>query len=175
MPFEHQSHLANQQYAPPVEQIAGQQQIGQAGQPGPPAGKFGQKQANGGHGKGNGSGKSLAESRGENWALPSTSSGSLGITRPIQLACLTDRVLLYPEAGSRTRPVEIRIDNSMTAAVDSLVSKIWERIDGWGTAGPGAYWKPMLQIQIGRGAQYRVDEIRSLMRGSGISVARRTK
>ena len=100
---------------------------------------------------------SLAESQGKNWALPDSSRGSIPVMRPIQVECLEDRIVLLPEFPGGPGQREIPFAGRTTSAVSGLITAIWDRMDGWGIAGKGMYWRPELHVRIhagGRRAAY---------------------
>jgi hypothetical protein len=115
----------------------------------------------------------LAKSRGGNWGLPSTAANATGVVRPIRVACLPDRLIILPERGESRAPEVVLVTSGMAESVDALVGKIWDRIDSWGIAVAGGYWKPELQVQVAQGAEHRFDELRTLLEGSGLEVRRR--
>ena len=115
----------------------------------------------------------LSKTRGRNWALSEDAVGATGITRPIRLACYSDRILLLPEDRRSSKPDELVITGSLQDQIDELVSRIGKRIEGWGIAGPGMYWKPVLVVQVPQSAEQRYRELAGLLQNSGIEVKRR--
>jgi TolA-binding protein len=115
----------------------------------------------------------LPSSRGPEWGLPNRAEGATGITRPINIACYADRLVILPEDRRRGRPVELPIDGSLREEVDKLVPKIWERMESWGIAGSRMYWKPVLQVEVREGADERYAELARLLEDSGIVVKRK--
>ena len=59
--------------------------------------------------------------------------------------------------------------------IDSLISKIWSRVEEWGIAVAGGYWKPVLNVYVAQGADARFDELRVLLEGSGLELRRMDK
>ena len=58
--------------------------------------------------------------------------------------------------GGGHRPAKIIAMTGRTAAaVDPLVTAIWEQMDAWGIAGKGMYWRPILQVYVAPGAEQR--------------------
>ena len=53
-----------------------------------------------------------------------------------------------------------------------FVSKIWDRIEQWGIAVAGGYWKPVLRRHVAQGADERFEEMQTLLDGSGLEVQR---
>jgi hypothetical protein len=116
---------------------------------------------------------SAANSRGEDWGLPDRAAGSTAITRPIQLSCYSDHLVIFPEGGQGSRPDVLPVEGPLREEVDQLVSKIWTRIDSWGIAGSRMYWRPVLQVQVQQGADERYAELARLLEGSGIVVTKK--
>ncbi len=114
----------------------------------------------------------LAKSRGRNWGLPGANDRATGIVRPIRIALLPDRLIILPDRGDSVPPELVMIDGSMMNNIDGFVSKIWDRIEQWGIAVAGGYWKPVLHVQVAQGADERFDELRTLLDGSGLEVQR---
>ena len=54
-----------------------------------------------------------------------------------------------------------------------LVSGVWERMESWGIAGRGMYWRPLLQVDVAPGAERRFVELAALLEGSGMMVERK--
>jgi len=121
---------------------------------------------------GQSSGDALVGQRGENWGLPDRGRAGTGVVRPIRLACLTDRLIVLPEKGEGRVPEVILVTGSIMDEVDQLVESIWKLIDGWGIAVAGGYWKPVLHVTVGQGADQRFVELETLLQGSGLSVQR---
>jgi hypothetical protein len=136
----------------------------------------GQRGAAGGH-SGATSGTAaapLAETRGRNWGLPGETQGATGITRPLRLACLPDRFILLPEQGTTQVPDVVLVQADLRQSIDALVARIWDRIDLWGIAVAGGYWKPVLVIDVAQGAEDRFRDLQTLLLGSGLEVQRRS-
>ena len=116
---------------------------------------------------------SLSESRGRDWALPENALGATGLTRPIRLACHPDRLVLLPEDRGKEKPQVLRVGGQLDEQVDNLVSQVWERMEGWGIAGPGMYWKPILMVEVAPDGEQRYAELNRLLQNSGITVKRK--
>ena len=99
--------------------------------------------------------------------------GATGITRPIRMACYADRLVLLPEDRGSDKPEVLAIDGDLGDEVDQFVSKIWQRMDGWGIAGPGMYWKPVLVVQVPQTGEARYAELTQLLQNSGIVIKRK--
>ncbi|MHB8969047.1 MAG: hypothetical protein ACYC3X_03100 [Pirellulaceae bacterium] len=114
----------------------------------------------------------LAKTRGRDWGLPQHVANATGVVRPLRIACLEDRLIILPDRGE-TRALDIvLVEGGMSDEIDSLTSKIWSRVEGWGMAVAGGYWKPVLNVRVAPGADSRFEELRVLLDGSGLDVRR---
>ncbi|MCE9554703.1 MAG: hypothetical protein K8T91_15205 [Planctomycetes bacterium] len=112
---------------------------------------------------------SLAKSRGKNWALPSASQGSVGVTRPLRVEVAADRIVI-DSGNPSTAKQSITCVGSTDAVVEQFVSTVWEQMRGWGIAGRGMYWRPVLNLHVLPGGQQRAAELKRLLDGSGLDV-----
>lgn len=115
--------------------------------------------------------QSLAETRGQNWGLPDANQTAVAITRPIRLECHSDRLVIVPEAGLGS-PKPIELGQNTEASIDSFVSTVWDYMEGWGRAGRGMYWRPVLNVYAAPDAARRVTDLEVLLRDSGLLVKR---
>lgn len=113
--------------------------------------------------------QSLAETRGRNWGLPDANRTAVAITRPIRVECHADRLVIVPETGLG-EPKTISLAGGMVASIDSFVSSVWDYMEGWGRAGRGMYWRPVLNVYLGAGADPRMAELEALLDESGLIV-----
>ncbi len=116
-----------------------------------------------------------AQQRGANWGLPTAAAGSTGITRPIRVAVLPDRLVILPERGVRQEPVTVMLNGPLQNDLDAFVSKIWTHMEGWGIAVLGGYWKPVLTAEVAEGGEERFAELVGLLRDSGIEIQRKLR
>ena len=110
--------------------------------------------------------KSLAETRGANWALPSRSAGAVPYVRPLRIICFSDHMIIKGTRGDSV----VSMAGATEKAVDELVNEIWAQIESWGVAGQNGYWKPQLRISVMPGSHFRFTQLRSLLADSGILV-----
>jgi hypothetical protein len=116
--------------------------------------------------------RSLAETRGANWGLSPAARSSNPITRPIHIVCEGDKLLVHPERPTdvpRIVPLPKRTEDS----VDQLVTAVQERINDWGIAGRGLYWRPQLILDVGHSGEGRYTDLEALLADSGFDVKRR--
>ncbi|MEM9943645.1 MAG: hypothetical protein AAF939_18930 [Planctomycetota bacterium] len=125
------------------------------------------KKSAGKGGPGNYGDPSLAQTRGQGWALPSHSPGATGYVRPIRVTVDVDAVSVRDFQG---QIIEIPFDGPSLNAIDPLVSQVWKIIDSWGLAGTDGYWKPQLSFRINRGGEVRFEQLKTLLFESGLGV-----
>jgi hypothetical protein len=119
-------------------------------------------------------GAPVAEQRGSNWALPHSSPSAIAVTRPIGLVCSPDRLTLLPDPGTYAQATVIPFGDSTESTVDQLVAAVQARMQRWGIAISGGYWKPIVKVEIIPGAEQRFQEMELLLKDSGIEFERRT-
>ena len=117
----------------------------------------------------------LAQVRGGNWALPKANARATGITRPIQVSCLQDQLILQPDRGNTNGPRVVPVPGTLAETIDEFVSAVWEHMEHWGLAVAGGYWKPVLHVDVAKGAEFRFQELQALLAGSGIEVERKQR
>ncbi len=116
--------------------------------------------------------RSLAERRGEDWGLRNAGRGSVGVTRPIRIECYADRLVVVSDRSPAESKV-IGLGPRTASSIDAFISAIWGHIDGWGIAGRGMYWRPVLQVWVAPGGEGRFADLAALLDGSGLTVKRR--
>lgn len=114
--------------------------------------------------------QSLANARGQGWALPVRNPTAIAFRRPLRMTCLPDRLLLHDEERPDRIAHEFLFAPSIESAMDPMVNHLQGRIETWGLAGDGAYWKPELHIDVQPGAEARFQQLRTLLDGSGLDV-----
>ena len=114
--------------------------------------------------------ESIANTRGADWALPSRSAGGTVYRRPITVYCSANELVVKSGTSLNDRREVVTLDGPTQNAVDSLVAEVWEKIDSWGFAGTGGYWKPELKLNVLPGGMQRANDLRMLLRGSGLDI-----
>ena len=122
--------------------------------------------------KGTGNCSCLADSRGQNWALPSVRSNGTAYRRPVFVQ-VTSRGFGIP-TGQEVVWIEVAdLDpKTLQTGADKLVRTVWDIIDSWGYAGADSYWKPELQIKVHPGGEERFSMLSQLLGRSGLDVKR---
>lgn len=113
--------------------------------------------------------KPIAEARGENWAELGASRGSTAITRPVALVIAADRVTILTHVRAATGKT-INMPGDTRDSIDEFVNAVWDHMRGWGIAGRGLYWKPIITAQVAPGGELRAAELRKLLENSGMEI-----
>jgi hypothetical protein len=116
--------------------------------------------------------RSLAETRGANWGLSPAARASNPITRPIHIVCEGDKLLVHSERPGDA-PVVVPLRQRTDDSVDQLVDQVQKRIEDWGLAGRGLYWRPQLILEVGQSGEGRYADLEALLADSGFDVKRR--
>jgi hypothetical protein len=112
---------------------------------------------------------SMADRRGKNWGLPEEARHAVPIQRPVRVECLPDRLVLRSEQlPAQTQ--EIPLTEHTEDSVEDLVAAVWNRVDTWGSAGRGMYWRPQLTVDVAPGAEGRYSDLKTLLADSGLEV-----
>ncbi len=130
-----------------------------------------------GSGSGGASGAATpGQRRRGDWAIPEHHPGAVAITRPISVELSHDKLVLVREPGdARSRTTTIRLSGPLAAHTDAIVSAVWDRMESWGLAVLGGYWKPVLSVRVAPGAERRFLELQRAFRNSGLTVERRMR
>ena len=112
---------------------------------------------------------SLADHKGHDWALRGSTPRATPITRPIRVKCYRDRLVIAAQPGGAGEQV-IPFNGPPVDAAEKLVDAVWNVLDGWGIAGRGMYWKPILKFQVAAGAEHRLTQLQQLLDGSGLII-----
>lgn len=115
--------------------------------------------------------RELAAVRGKNWAVREPTKNSVAITRPIRLQCHADRIIVVPESKVVTERDIIYLGPRTEESVDELVERIWRRMDGWGIAGRGMHWRPVLQLEVTPSGVDRAQDLKDLLDNSGLAIS----
>ena len=81
-------------------------------------------------------------------------------------------MVLVPQrglSGGRT----VALGPQTRDSVDELIAGVWNYVEGWGMAGRGMYWRPVLHVYVAPGAENRYQDVAELLRGSGLPVERK--
>ena len=117
----------------------------------------------------------IAKTRGRDWAWSEGPRSQTPVVRSIRVQCLEDRWLVLPDSGNSARAVEISFDLSPQERAEQLAIAVQSRVESWGLALTGGYWKPVLSVQVAPNAEWRYTQLKRLLEGSGLEVQLRDR
>jgi hypothetical protein len=113
------------------------------------------------------SGTGVVVSRGNDWTRQNIRGTA--VERTIRIRCQEDRWVLQPEPGQQgTKTIFLR--KGLAQARTDLSKALQGRVDSWGMALAGGYWKPKIVVTIDPNAQHRYEQLQRVLQGSGIDV-----
>ena len=111
---------------------------------------------------------SLAKTRGTNWALHQSAARAIGYSRPIRIQCFNGRLVVLTEKGQQE--LIIPLGKQTLDAIEELVGAVRRRMNSWGSAGNGSFWRPVLVVDLKPGGQQRLIDLMHLLSDSGIEL-----
>lgn len=99
------------------------------------------------------------------------------IRRTVHVIVRRDRLSILPDRDESpktgitiTGGKEIPLQGATRFAVDDFVSALREHVRGWGIAGSGLYWRPVLVLNVGPDGRQRAYDLADLLKNSGIDI-----
>lgn len=113
------------------------------------------------------------EQRGKDWAVRQKSQRAVPVRRTIRVVVRQDQLAILPagalnsgNAGAKVVPLR----DDTVLSVDEFVKQVHDQIDGWGIAGNGLYWRPVIILTVGPDGHERADDLTRLLRNSGLEI-----
>jgi hypothetical protein len=95
------------------------------------------------------------------------------VVRAIRMQCHEDRWIVLADSGhNREQPITILFDDTPQSRAEKLAKIVADRVDQWGLALTGGYWKPILEVEVATGAEWRFTQLQQLLASSGLEVQR---
>jgi hypothetical protein len=115
---------------------------------------------------------SIANTHGSNWAVSQPRQKSMAIRRTIHVVVRDNQMTFLPAKESRRGATvkQILLDQSVDTISNEFTAAVKDRIDDWGLAGSGMYWKPVLELNVEPGAHMTATRITQLLDDSGVEV-----
>ena len=104
--------------------------------------------------------------------MPQKRRGAIAYSRPISLRLEADRIV-FPNHQGQGR--EIPLGPRTKDSIEKVVAVVWKQMEAWGSAGNGAYWKPVLKCEVAPDARSRFRALKILLLDSGIDVDWKTQ
>ena len=103
------------------------------------------------------------------WTTDRVPMGAVPVVRTVHVSCSSERLLISPQPGVDSGRVIYFLSNP-DKAVDDLINIVVERMELWGMAGEGMYWRPVLGVRVEPDGRQRFDQVNHLLDGSGLRV-----
>ena len=117
---------------------------------------------------------SIADARGSDWAVQRAMRSAVPIRRPIQVVVRKNQVALLPSRharqGAGATGTVISLDQSLEQISDEFAGALKTRVQEWGLAGNGLYWRPVLELRVGPEAGRTASQLIQLLKDSGVEV-----
>lgn len=118
--------------------------------------------------------QSIAASQGANWAVERGSQHSVPIRRSIRVVVRENQMAILPTRnalrGTEATGQTISLDQPVEDISHEFVDALRERIDEWGLAGSGMYWRPVLELNVASDAQLTAARVVHLLKDSGVDI-----
>ncbi len=114
----------------------------------------------------------VAKRKGRNWAWSERTNSGTAVVRAIKLLCYEDRWIIWSDAKSGTTTEIIMLDEPPQVCAERMANNVADRVDRWGLALMGGYWKPVLEVEVAAGAEPQFQQLLRLLEGSGLDVKR---
>jgi len=112
-----------------------------------------------------------AASRGKDWALRDKPGRSVPIRRSIRVDVRSDQLAIASDSARSAaggKPIPLRGDT--VESLDEFVKQVQEQIAGWGIAGNGLYWRPVIVLNVAPDGQRRAEDLARLLKNSGLEL-----
>jgi hypothetical protein len=64
----------------------------------------------------------------------------------------------------------VPLQGDTVESVDAIVNHVRDQIDGWGLAGNGLYWRPVVVLKVEPNGAARARDLERLLRNSGLEL-----
>jgi hypothetical protein len=113
------------------------------------------------------------EQRGNDWAMRQKPQRSVPVRRAIRVIVRQDQLAILPDTAKTPTAANSRVvpmKGDTVQSVDQFVKQVHAQIDGWGIAGNGLYWRPVIVLTVGPDGQKRADDLARLLKNSGLEL-----
>lgn len=123
-----------------------------------------------------GSSGGKAPSDGNDRTLRKPRQGAVPIRRPIQVLIRRDQIAIlqsrHEDDGFSEDGTVIFLAQPNERIFEEFVTALRKHMDGWGLAGNGLYWRPVLQLHVGPRGEPQAARLVQWLEGSGIEIDR---
>jgi hypothetical protein len=115
---------------------------------------------------------SLAETRGKDWALKQKPQRAIAVRRTIRVVVQNNQLRILPEGATVNSPggKVIPMPGDTVQSLDPFVKDVRDEIDGWGMAGNGLYWRPVIVLSVAPQGERRASDLERWLSNSGLEL-----
>jgi hypothetical protein len=118
----------------------------------------------------------VSQPRGHDWDFRNKHPTAVPIRRTVRVVIRADRIAILPDAAQPTDSAgdggEVVLTGATAEGIDQFAKLLRNRMEGWGSAGKGLYWRPVLEIIVGPDGERRAAELARLLKNSGLELRR---
>jgi hypothetical protein len=111
-----------------------------------------------------------AENRGKDWALKQKPGESVPVRRTIRVQVENGQLTILADSGTADAGTVVKMQGDTVETIDEFVKGVREHIDGWGIAGTGLYWRPVVMLNVAPDGQRRAEDLARLLKNSGLDL-----
>jgi hypothetical protein len=119
-------------------------------------------------------GPNPADTRGKDWALPQKPQRSIPVRRTIRVAVQEGQLIILPDdvpsSAATAAGKVVPLKGDTVQSLDEFVKQVRNQIDGWGMAGNGLYWRPVIILDVAPEGQRRANDLARLLKNSGLEL-----
>ena len=111
--------------------------------------------------------------RGKDWALPQKPARAVAVRRTIHVTVCRDQLAVLPDSAPATAAAsgkQIPMRGDTVESLDEFVKQVRDHVDGWGMAGNGLYWRPVIALSVGPDGERRAADLARLLKNSGLEI-----
>ncbi len=114
------------------------------------------------------------DKRGKDWAFRQKSQRAVAVRRTIRVVVRKDQLAILPDGAPNTSEVPagrvVPFRGDTVQSLDEFVKQVHDQIDGWGIAGNGLYWRPVIVMTVGADGNQRANDLARLLKNSGLDL-----
>jgi hypothetical protein len=114
------------------------------------------------------------EHRGKDWALHKKGPRAVPVRRTIRVVVGQDQLAIRSDSSTKVPGAApaavVQFHGDTVESVDELVKHVQREIEGWGIAGSGLYWRPVLILTVSPDGAGRANDLARLLKNSGLEL-----
>jgi hypothetical protein len=112
--------------------------------------------------------------RERDWAIGRKPARAVPVRRSIHVVVRGDQLAILPDDGQDngipSSDDVVKLQGDTVESIDRFVERVRHRVEGWGIAGQGLYWRPVLMLTVGPDGGRRAEDLVRILKNSGLEV-----